>query len=92
MGRHKIDSLDKNRFASQDNLGEVKYPASKRCAAHRGPGKKIHHPDMKRNVDIGKQAHSTDENLYEARLPQNQLEELEGIHQKAAELRKGKKP
>lgn len=53
MGRHRIDSLDKNRFASQDNLCEEKYPAVKRCAAHRGPGKKLHHPDIKKNVDVG---------------------------------------
>lgn len=91
MGRHRIDSLDKNRFASQDHLREEKNPAIKQCAAHRGPGKKIHHPDMKKNIDLGKQAHPITEDLYKARLPQNQLEELEGIHQKAAELKKKKK-
>jgi hypothetical protein len=91
MGRQRIDLLDKKRFASQDNLQEERYPAGKQCAAHRGPGKKFHHPDVKRGASLGKQAHPEKDDYYEAHHPHDLLEELAGIRKKASELKKKNK-
>ncbi len=91
MGHHKIDSLDKNRFASQDKLREDHSPAGNRCAAHRGPGKKFNHPDLARGTSLGKQARSEKKDPPLARRSDTLLQEIAEIRKKASELKKEKK-
>jgi hypothetical protein len=90
MSGKKIDLVDKNRFAAQEKLREDKSPSAIRSAAHRGPGKKLHHPDVKRGASLARQSHPKRKDFYTARLPSTLLEELTEIRKTASALKKKK--
>ncbi|MBS0647917.1 MAG: hypothetical protein JSS10_01675 [Verrucomicrobia bacterium] len=91
MSGKRIDLIDKNRFAAQEKLREDKSPSAIRSAAHRGPGKKSHHPDIKRGASLAKQSHPQKKDFYASRLPSTLLEELTEIRKTASALKRKKK-
>lgn len=90
MSGKKMDTLDKNRFAAQDKLREEHSSSSIKCSAHRGPGKKFNHPDIKRGASLAKQSHPPKKDLYAARHPDTLLDELAEIRKIAAKLKRKK--
>lgn len=90
MSNRRLDTIDKNRFAAQDRLREDRSSSALRSAAHRAPGKKFNHPDVKRGASLGKQTRPLNKDPYVARKPDTLLDDLSEIREKGRSLKQNK--